>query len=75
MIQMLLDKAEKHPDLSEDVFVHAVNPFVNANFRAYKSELTTMALQHEALRRYFMNTNSPWTDDSEGWASMIRNLN
>jgi hypothetical protein len=75
MIQMLLDKAEKNPDLLEDVFVHAVNSFVNANFRAYRSELTTMAMQHEPLRQYFMDTNYPWTNDSEGWASMIRDLN
>src|SRR5262249_38172665 len=74
MVQMLLDKAEKTPDLLEEVFVHAVNPFVYVNFTAYRSELTSMAMRHEALRQWFIKTKHPLTSDAEGWASMIRDL-
>jgi hypothetical protein len=75
MLQLLLDKAEKIPDLLEDVFVHAVSQFISANFTAYRSELTALAMGNEALRERFMKTKHPWTADSEGWASMIRELN
>lgn len=53
MLQMLLDKAKNIPDLLEDVFVHAVNPFVHTNFTAYRPELTALAMHNEALRQWF----------------------
>jgi hypothetical protein len=74
MLQMLLDKASEMPDLLGKVFGQAVNPFVRANFTAYKSELTAIAMRYEALRQYFITTKYPGTKDSEGWADMIRDL-
>jgi hypothetical protein len=74
MLQMLLDKAEKNPELLNDVFVHAVDPFIAINFSGYKSDLTAIAMRNEALRQYFIDTKYPRTNDSEGWADMIRDL-
>jgi hypothetical protein len=74
MLQLLLDHVERTPHLREEVFVHAVNPFIHVNFATYKSELKALAVSNKALREWFLESKRPWTSDLKGWVAFVREL-
>lgn len=73
-IRLLLVFAEEDANVRDDVFEHALVPFVRKNFGAHRESLVAVARRHAWLRESFAASKRPQIEDPNTWRDFLADV-
>jgi len=74
VLRVLFAFADEDTRIRQDVFEHALDPFIRRHFTAYREHLIGLGRKSAAFREWTRDQKRPVTDDATTWAAFIADL-